>query len=87
MNIRQIQNLVRTEPKVCGVRQVKQMLLTPQNLRCVILAGDADPPLQEGVRGACKAAGIGVIDFPRRSELGMLCGLDVPCAVVGICNR
>lgn len=66
-----------------GLKQVMKML-SEQTLKSVILAEDADEYFKNQIYSACSSNNVKVMHFESRKELGVLSGITVSAAVVGI---
>ncbi len=68
---------------VAGYRRTFRGIRAGQ-IRCVLLACDADADLTDKVRSLCAESGLPVITVATKREMGIELGLDVDCAVCGI---
>lgn len=80
-----VSHLLSNSSKRIGTKAVLKGIAC-QEIRCVILAGDADKVIVNSVKQACKENGVEVLSVPSKVELGKACQIDVACACVGIIN-
>lgn len=74
------------EPKVIGLRQVIRGIGDNQ-IRCVLIAADADEPIRRQLITLCSRHQIPVMFTPSKAELGREAGIEVSCATVGFLKR
>lgn len=74
---------VKTKNYVVGARQVNR-LLAENGLQKVYLASDCDAEFSSAVKSSAKQGGVAVVSCGTRAEIAKVCGIEVPCAVVGI---
>jgi len=75
--------LINNSSKLIGTRQVLKAVINGK-ITQVIIAADADDRLKEQVAAACKQGNIPILSTLSKCELGKLCKIQVPCAVIGI---
>lgn len=80
-----VSHLLSNSSKRIGTNAVLKGIAN-QEIRCVILASDADGVIINSIRQACEEHGIGMLLVPSKEELGKACKIDVACACVGIIN-
>ncbi len=80
-----VSHLLSNSSKRIGTNAVLKGIAN-EEIRCVILASDADSLLISNVRQACEEKGVGILLVPSKEELGFVCNIDVACACVGIIN-
>ena len=78
-----ISKLANKSLRVVGIKQVLKCL-DKGEIRCVILAEDADSYFKECVTSEAEAKMVKVILVPTRDLLASYCKVDVPTAVAGI---
>ena len=79
-------NLFKTiseSEKVVGTKQVLKSI-EGKTVKCVIVADNADGFIRNSVTALCMENGIEIISVPSKKELGIISGIDVPAAVVGL---
>lgn len=69
--------------KVVGTKQVLKSI-EGKTVKCVIVADNADGFIRNSVTALCRENGIEIISVPSKKELGIISGIDVPAAVVGL---
>lgn len=79
-----LNKLITSSVRLVGLKQVEKAISESDELRCVVLADDADKNIRDRVTALAGAKDIKVIAFAHKLELGRLCGIQVACAVVGI---
>ena len=67
-------------PKVVGVKQVRRAL-SDGRVKCLFLAGDADPLLTRPLAEQAEEQGVEVCRAPSMRALGRACGIAVGAAV------
>ena len=80
-----VSHLLSNSSKRIGTNAVLKGIAN-QEIRCVILASDADGVIINSIRQACEEKGVGMLFVPSKEELGKACKIDVACACVGIIN-
>lgn len=78
-----IAKMISASRVVVGKRQVERGL-SEGNIRCVVLASDADEALKTQLSARAKALGVPVSTVNSKIELGKLVGIEVAAATVGI---
>ena len=78
-----ITKLANKDLRVVGIKQVLKSL-DKGEIRCVILAEDADSYFKDCVLEETKARSIEVVTVPTKKLLGQYCKVEVPTAVAGI---
>ena len=78
-----ITKLANKDLRVVGIKQVLKCL-DKGEIRCVILAEDADSYFKECVLEAAEINGIKVQYVPTKVELGKYCKVEVSTAVAGL---
>ena len=78
--------MVKHLPRVVGLRQVLKGLKNG-TLRCVVIARDCEDFVSREVDSENQEHCIPVYVQGTMKELGMICGIDVGTAVVGIKNE
>ena len=73
---------VPRERMVAGYRRTVRGIRAGQ-IRCVLIARDADENIIEDVHNLCAEHGVPYRFAPSKREMGERLGLDVPCAIVG----
>lgn len=80
-----VSHLLSNSSKRIGTNAVLKGVAN-QEIRCVILASDADSAIIDNVKRCCEENGVGILTVPSKEELGKACKIDVACACVGIIN-
>ena len=78
-----VTKLINNSSKLIGTRQVLKAIIHG-DITQVIIAANTDEGLREQITAECKIGNIPFQIALTKSELGKLCKLDVPCAVVGL---
>ncbi len=78
-----ITKLANKDLRIVGIKQVLKCL-DKGEIRCVILAEDADSYFKECVLEEAESHKVEVITVPTRLELSKYCKVDVPTAVAGL---
>lgn len=80
-----IKNLL-LDDKVAGLRQVIRGINAGQ-IRCVLLADDAEDHIKVQLTGLCNQSSIPVLRCESKAELGKELKLERPCATVGFIKK
>ena len=78
-----IVDLVKSSRKLVGFRQVMRGI-TDGTVGCVLVSADADECIKTAVLERVAKHDAEYAEVMDKAELGRLCGVDVPAAVVGI---
>jgi len=73
---------INNQKVVLGLREVTRYICS-SNIRCVVIAGNAENFIIDKVTNLCKVHNVSYRFTPSKEEIGRAAGLDVPCAVVG----
>ncbi len=74
---------LKTGTKVVGAKQTGRAL-KEESVRCVFLAGNADPHVTEPIRTLCGEKNVPVEDVTDMKELGRACEIAVGAAVAAL---
>lgn len=69
--------------KVVGIKQCLKAIESG-NVDCVFIAEDADEKLLRGIKEACSAKSIELVNIESKKALGKACGIEVGSAVACI---
>lgn len=75
--------LVKNSPKLVGLKQVLAGIIN-DTVRCVLVSCDSDDFIMKAITDAVSNKDIQIKVVCKKKQLGMMCGIDVGCAVVGI---
>lgn len=75
--------LIQSSSKYVGLRQTLKAIPS-KAVRCVVLAEDADKLVRDKIIETARVVGVEIHYFHSMDALGKLCGIEVPCAVVGL---
>lgn len=79
-----IKQLIKSSAKVVGMKQVLRCVIEGDNIRCVVLARNADDVIINKVLSAVRDKNISLLYCDDMVELGQVCKIDVSAAVVGL---
>lgn len=69
-----------------GKKEIARII--PQGkIKVVLLAQDSDKNFKKDIYTLCQNNGVDYLEISNKCELGRLCQIDVPCAVVGILEK
>lgn len=85
---RKLSTIVNNSLKVVGVKQVlKAIIFSFANMRCVLLAKDADKEVIEPIIDLCKQKNVQIYLAHNKKVLGNLAGIDVAASSIAIMNN
>lgn len=79
-----IEQLLNSSPKLVGMKQVLRSVIESDNIRCVIVARNADKAILIKIEEVTKSKNIKIVYCSDKHELGNACGIDVATSIVGL---
>jgi len=81
-----IKNLIVCSRKVVGMKQVMRGIIEDGNIRCVILARNADEFVKNAIVEVASTRKVQIVYADDKAELGRLAGIEVDASCVGLLN-
>ena len=83
LNNEQVLNIVNNSEKIVGTKQSIRAIIS-STVKCVIVAGDTDQHILDGILSACEKSKVEVYYYLDKKSLGKLMNIPVACSCVAV---